>query len=179
MKNKQETVKKKRFLFMLVLFSCVYYFLIVKGKINLSILTNTTDLSNHFNFITVNSVFVGFLFSSLSLILGLSGTSSIIRLEKAGFMENIYRNISMGIFLSFISIICSLSMIFLKNYIIKIPLMFYIVVPSIELLSLLLTLIVFFKATRDVWFIIKIIRNKIKKSIPSDDDLNETIRLIK
>lgn len=41
MKNKQETVKKKRFLFMLVLFSCVYYFLIVKGKINLSILTNT------------------------------------------------------------------------------------------------------------------------------------------
>ena len=168
MKNKQETVKKKRFLFMLVLFSCVYYFLIVKGKINLSILTNTTD-----------SVFVGFLFSSLSLILGLSGTSSIIRLEKAGFMENIYRNISMGIFLSFISIICSLSMIFLKNYIIKIPLMFYIVVPSIELLSLLLTLIVFFKATRDVWFIIKIVRNKIKKSVPSDDDLNETIRLIK
>lgn len=57
--------------------------------------------------------------------------------------------------------------------------MFYIVVPSIELLSLLLTLIVFFKATRDVWFIIKIVRNKIKKSVPSDDDLNETIRLIK
>ncbi|HBY8263432.1 TPA: hypothetical protein MJB72_002342, partial [Clostridioides difficile] len=56
---------------------------------------------------------------------------------------------------------------------------FYIVVPSIELLSLLLTLIVFFKATRDVWFIIKIVRNKIKKSVPSDDDLNETIRLIK
>lgn len=179
MENKQEKGKKIKFLIALVVFSLVYYILIWKNKIDLSMLINKNDLSNHFNFITVNSVFVGFLFSSLSLILGLSSIESIIRLERGGFMSNIYENIIYGITFSFLSIICSLIMIFMSANLSKFTLLINVLVPSVELLGLLLTIIVFFKAVIDVKFIIKVVRNNIKKTNIKEEDLKKTLELLK
>lgn len=179
MENKQERKKKIKFLSVLVIFSAIYYFLIYINKIDLSMLTKPNDLSNHFNFITVNSVFVGFLFSSLSMIVGLSGMDSIVRLEKGGFMENIYENITYGITFSFISIICSLIMIFLKDSLNNFYFFVNVIIPSIELLGLLLTIIVFLKSVKDIKLIIKIVRKKVKKLIPQDEDLQETLKLLK
>ncbi|RXI38742.1 hypothetical protein DP129_11020 [Clostridium tetani] len=63
---------------------------------------------NHFNLITVNAVFIGFLFTSLSIMLGFLNESIIQFFEKAGVLKKVYNNIEKGIFYSIISVVLSL-----------------------------------------------------------------------
>lgn len=62
---------------------------------------------NHFNLITVNSVFIGFLFTSLSILLGFLNEKIVQFFEKAGALKNVYRSIENGILFSLFSIIIS------------------------------------------------------------------------
>lgn len=178
MENKRENRNKKIFISIIVVFSIIYSVLAYKNIINLSILTDIEDLSNHFNFVTVNSVFLGFLLSSLSLILGFSSINSIVKLENGGYMKNIYDNITLGILFSFMSIISSLIMIFMGSYLQKYTLLINKIIPGIELLGLLLTIIVFFKAVIDVRFIIKVVRNEIKRNDINESEIKETLKLL-
>lgn len=62
---------------------------------------------NHFNLITVNSVFIGFLFTSLSILLGFLNEKIVQFFEKAGALQDVYRSIENGISYSLFSILLS------------------------------------------------------------------------
>lgn len=172
MKNIYEQKKKNKFIIFLVIFSIIYFILIYKKYINIEFLYNSSENSIHFDLITVNSIFSGFLFSSLSLIVGLNDSKLINNLEKAGFMNNIYFNILFGISCSLISIALSLIMVFIK----KIQVVYFlhkILIPGSELLTLIMTIIIFTKSVIDVKFIIKSVRKEF------NDDIEDTLNQIK
>lgn len=178
MENKKEKTKLKIFILFLIVFSIVFLIMTFTNFIDISILYDFEENGIHFDLITVNSIFSGFLFSSLSLIVGFNSTSLINSLEKAGFMSNIYFNLVFGIVCSLISIISSLIMLFGGILIKNNDMLHEIVIPSLELLFLLFTIIVFIKAVIDVSFIIRSIR-KITNKKYENDDIEETIRQIK
>lgn len=174
-------LKSKEVIFIIVLLA-IYFLLIKLGYITINIVT-----SNHFNLITVNSVFAGFLFSSLALIISLSNDKVLITLERAEYMESIYRNIVFGITGSLISIAISLFNVFMSPAIaakistdatlLKDILDHFI--PGMELFFLILVIISFLLAVRDVKFIISSVRSNIKSEYPKPEEMKETLDLIK
>ncbi|MVO71751.1 hypothetical protein GOD95_09895 [Paeniclostridium sordellii] len=179
MVNKRERKNMYIFSFILIAFSIFYYVLLFRHKINLSSLVNSKDGSIHFNLITVNSIFAGFLFSSLSLIVGINNIKIINFLDKAGYIKNIYVNIILGIIFSFISITAALTSMFANDIFQEIKIISSFVIPSIELLALLLAMITFVKAVIDISFIIKRIRNDAINKNSKQDDIDETLKRIK
>lgn len=76
--------------------------------------------SNHFNLITINSVFIGFLFTSLSILLGFLNESIVQLFEEAGTLKNVYLSIENGISCSLCSIVISLlNILFSEKYILN------------------------------------------------------------
>lgn len=64
--------------------------------------------NNHFNLITVNSVFVGFLFTSLSILMGFLNEDIVQLFEEANALKKVYDNIQKGILFSLGSICVSI-----------------------------------------------------------------------
>lgn len=179
MVNKRENKNMKIFLFILIVVAIFYYILVANNKINLTSLADSTDQSIHFNLITVNSIFAGFLFSSLSLIVGIHNIKIIAFLDKGGYIKNIYNNIILGIIFSFISISAALMKLFLGGSLKRIELISNLIIPSIELLALLLVMITFIKAVVDISFIIKRVRYDATNKGIKKDDIAETLKTIK
>lgn len=61
----------------------------------------------HLNMLTVNSIFLGFLFTSLGIMVGFSDKKSVKSLNTAGYMDNYYNSIYFGLVLLVISTIIS------------------------------------------------------------------------
>lgn len=179
MVNKRERKNMNIFLFILIAVTIFYYILVARNEINLTSLADSTDQSIHFNLITVNSIFAGFLFSSLSLIVGIHNIKVIAFLDKAGYINNIYTNIIIGIIFSFISISAALIKLFVGGSFRSIELISNLIIPSIELLALLLVMITFIKAVIDITFIIKRVRYDAIRKNGKSDDIDETLKLIK
>ena len=68
--------------------------LIISQFIDVSVVKN-----NHFNMITVNAVFIGFLFTSLSILLGFLNEKVVRFFEKAGALKVVYSSIEKGLYL--------------------------------------------------------------------------------
>lgn len=168
---------------MIILSGIFLYF----NLIDMSVLTDVGNESLHFNLITTNSVIAGFMFSSLSLMIGLSSTKTIRRMERASFMDGIYNNITIGIYASILSILISLSMIFIRP---NIPLnvieyleereIMYILkqgVPMVEVLSMLIGIGCFVLAVIDTKFIVKSVRKNHRINI-NKEDVKKTLEMI-
>ncbi|MCM3395943.1 hypothetical protein [Cytobacillus oceanisediminis] len=65
------------------------------------------DKSYHLNLLTINSIFVGFLFTSLGIMAGFADKKIIASLDKAGYMDNYYNSIYTGLFFHVISTVLS------------------------------------------------------------------------
>lgn len=61
----------------------------------------------HLNMITTNSIFLGFLFTGLGIMVGFTDKKSVKSLDTAGYMDNYYNSIYMGLVLLVISTIVS------------------------------------------------------------------------
>jgi hypothetical protein len=95
--------------------------------------------SSHFNLITVNSVFIGFLFTSLSMLMGFLKEEIVQFFEAAGALKKVYNNIEKGILFSLSSIgIALLNLTILEKYINSKYILNYFY--SLELLLLIITL---------------------------------------
>lgn len=149
----------------------LYYF----DRLKLDILIGKDSQGMHYNLITINSVLSGFMFTSLSLILSMTNTKTIKKLEQSKYMDSIYDNISIGIITSLISIALSLIMIFVipdtpHSYIGN------ILIPFIELLSLIITIGCFMLSIFDVKLIIKHVRKDIVKSKIPQDEIDKVLK---
>ena len=82
------------------------------GIIDLRTLIGENSESIHFNLITVNAIFAGFLFTAITFFIGVNTTKTVEVLERIDYMDKVYKNLNMGFIASLISIILSLVSIF-------------------------------------------------------------------
>jgi hypothetical protein len=131
---------------------------------------------NHFNLITVNSVFIGFLFTSLSIMLSFLDRKIVKLFEKAGCLKQVYGNITKGIFYSIASITISImDMLFIE----KIKNMAYNinVFYSLEVLLLIVTLILLTKSMLSLKTIVESIRIEQLQESETEDANKEMERI--
>lgn len=178
--------KSKYIKYILILMLIVLFFSAIKiNVINVDILSGKDSASIHFNLITVNSIFAGFLFSSLALLIGLNSTKTLIVLERTNRMESIYKNITRGLMSSIISIVLSLICIFIIpniekiSLVNKLPLITKKFIPGLVLLFIIFTIVSFLIATRDIKFIISSVRRKSTQNTPSKESIQKTLESIK
>ncbi|EKS4344867.1 hypothetical protein QB607_002863 [Clostridium botulinum] len=131
----------------------------------LSIFLNVSIIKeHHFDLITVNSIFSGFLFTSLTILLGFNDEEIIELLEKGDYLDSIYKNITQGLTFSIISIIISilnLAIFESYNHFLKVLKYLY----SAEMFFLIVTVVKFIFAIIDLSFLINSIRDYRKKKI--------------
>lgn len=126
---------------------------------------------NHFNIITINSVLIGFLFTSLSILLGFLDKRIIKYFQQAGALKDVYSNIEKGIVYSFISIAISLiNLIVVEEIIVN-----KFVIKSMygfEIIFLLLTLISLLKTLKNIKILIDSIKIDNIKEV-KEENLNK------
>lgn len=138
---------------------------------------------NQFNIITVNTVFAGFLFTSLGIIAGFSNNTSIRKFERIKTMDNIYNNISKGIIFSVLSITIGLIIVLFDfNFIIK-KIFIYNILKStgyiFELFFLIMSIIYFSLSVKYTFFAISVVRADIKSKLPNQEDVKKILDKIK
>lgn len=113
--------------------------------------TENIDKDFHFNILTINSLFAGFLYTSLGIMASIMDKERIARLDKAGYMDNYYNGIYMGLFFHIISIIIAVLSILITK------LNFELLVIT-EQLSMLAGIIFFIKSVANILKIIGKVR---------------------
>lgn len=97
-----------------VLIICILFsYILTKNNIIASV-NITTDL--HFNILTINSIFAGFLFTSLGIMVSLSDKPRISKLDIGGYMDNYYNAIYTGLFFHIFSTLIALLEIMQFSY---------------------------------------------------------------
>ena len=158
--------------------------------VNFSELVNVKNSSVCWNIITINSVFAGFMFTSLSMLISVISTDTVRRLERASLMDEIYINILCGIYCGLASIGIALSVIFIlpnvityvnsKNQnLIAINVLIYDIIPFLMIYTLILSILCFLGSVLDVRFIIADLRKKINKGSISEERKNKVLEKIR
>lgn len=111
----------------------------------------------HFNLLTISTVFSGFLFTSLGLLVGFVDKANMPELEEAGFTGQYFNGILIGISVFLLSI--SISLVLIVNPNVANKLNWY----NAEVFLLVGGIIYFVKAVKDVFEILKKVREHIKK----------------
>lgn len=107
----------------------------------------------HLNLLTVNSVFLGFLFTGLGMMVGFADKKSVKSLNTAGYMDNYYNSIYLGLFFLIIStIVTIIGIVIGKEYVV--PLLIYI-----QQITFVGGILFFIKSIFGLMKLIKYIRN--------------------
>lgn len=132
---------------------------------------------NHFNLITVNSVLIGFLFTTFSILLGFLDEKIIQIFEEAGALKKVYSNLILGIKYSLVSIVISmLNMTLFEKYISNKVLIN--IIYSLELMFLISALLILFLVIKYLKIIIDSInfnKRKVKEENKADKELEAII----
>lgn len=97
-------------LLLIILFFLIFVFL------NKNIIsTDDALLFTHVDLLTINSIFIGFLFTTLGVIVGFLSNKRIVNLDRSGYMDEYYNTIYFGLFFFIISTICGILGIFINT----------------------------------------------------------------
>ena len=173
MKNWSKLIKLA-YLFIFIFLVYISY----KGGLDFDIIAE-----NQFNIITVNTVFAGFLFTSLGIVAGFSNISSIRKFERIDTMDKIYNNILKGIIFSIVSIVIGI-VIAIINFenIIKNTLIYNTLKSTsyiCELFFLIMAIIYFCLSVKHTFFAISVVRMEIKSKLPNQKKVKEVLEKIK
>ncbi|MDU1032553.1 hypothetical protein [Clostridium sp.] len=173
MKNWSKLIKLA-YLFIFIFLVYISY----KGGLDFDIIAE-----NQFNIITVNTVFAGFLFTSLGIVAGFSNNSSIRKFERIDTMDKIYNNILKGIIFSIVSIVIGI-VIAIINFenIIKNTLIYNTLKSTsyiCELFFLIMAIIYFCLSVKHTFFAISVVRMEIKSKLPNQKKVKEVLEKIK
>lgn len=125
----------------------------IAGVLQSLINTNKLDNIGHIDILTINSIFIGFLFTTLGILVGFLGNRKIANSDKAGYMDEYYNTVYFGLFFFVTSAACSLLAIFINN------LDDNPIILIIEQLTIMFGVAFFIKAIINLANIIKKIRN--------------------
>ena len=137
-----------------------------KGIVDLSVVDD-----HHFDLITVNSIFGGFLFSGLSAILGLGASKTIRTLAKIDSLNKVYRYITSGIMCSIFSICFSLTgiLFIVKDITVgKYTISNYFISDTIRLFEiyfLIMTIVLFISSAKYLLIIVRQSSKEIQKEV--------------
>ncbi|BEP28783.1 hypothetical protein [Helicovermis profundi] len=126
------------------------------------------DPTLQFNLFTVNTILIGFLFSSLGIMLSVSDKPIIRVYEHEGYLDKLYSSIKHGIISHFLSIICIIFTVILSKRI-------FIYLFFVEILSFSYALFKFLISIFNIFELIKEIRlnndiSDLKHSEQEDDE---------
>lgn len=144
----------------------IYILANIFGCIDLYSIMDPVDNDVHFNILTVCSIIGGFLFTGLSILIGVSDKKIIREYMKTDIINSIYSNILSGIFFNIVSIILAILIILNVNVTYMPNLKSWL--SHFEVLSLLLGLWCFVMSIVDLKFIIDSIKqtdNKISEEV--------------
>ena len=110
----------------------------------------------HFNLLTISTVFSGFLFTSLGLLIGFIDRANMPELETAGYTSKYFNGVLMGIAIFLISIFVSIS------FIVFVEIPHEIKVFNFEVFLLIGGVLFFIKAVYDVFKILRKVRKYVK-----------------
>lgn len=169
-----------------VIFAC----LLLLNKLDILDLTPLIDKngSAQFNLITVNSIFAGFLFTSITFFTGITTTKTIEIFERINYMDKVYGDINTGFISSVTSIVFSLISIFivpslLQNELIHnsgvLNYLLRVINPLLIITFMIYTILQFIISIKHLNFIIKSIRRKSIKNVPTPESIEETLKEIK
>ncbi|MCL2572399.1 MAG: hypothetical protein FWE11_08335 [Defluviitaleaceae bacterium] len=121
----------------------------------------------HLNLIiTVSSIFAGFLFSGLSIILGFGANKTIVTLIRVGVMNHLYFQLGAGIVFSLATVAASaLALVFERSSASR-----TIVVHIAVIYFLFVAIIFFLLSTKRIFIIIKSSHNEIANKYPGMED---------
>ncbi|UFH63849.1 hypothetical protein KQH81_10825 [Clostridium cadaveris] len=155
----------------------IFLILIISGIV--SLICNVDFVKdNHFNLITINAVLIGFLFTSLSIMLGFLKEEIIQLFEKAGALKKVYESIEYGIEYGVYSIIVSLfNMLMIEKYLHQGYLLNYLY--SIEIVLLLVSIYRFLITLSNIKIVVESIRfdnlnKKEKKKV--DEEIEDVFK---
>lgn len=69
----------------------------------------------HIDLLTINTIFIGFLFTTLGVLVGFLGNAKIANTDRSGYMDEYYNTIYFGLFFFLISAVCGLLAVFINN----------------------------------------------------------------
>lgn len=134
---------------LLLLFLIVLAYFSFHFDVYQTIIVNTDF---HVKILTINSIFAGFLFTSLGIMISILDQKRITRLDKAGYMDNYFNGIYIGLFFHVLSIIISLMLIIIPG----IDISYYLV--KTEQASLFIGVSFFVKSVINILKIIAMVR---------------------
>lgn len=82
--------------FILISYLCIRYDVVDAKKFNRNV---------HLDILTINSIFAGFLFTSLGIMVGFADKEIIAKRDKNGYMDKYYNSIYIGLMFLILSII--------------------------------------------------------------------------
>lgn len=172
----------KRMIKSTLISAVIIFFLVVMKLMSFTNLNDPNNSDICWNIVTVNSVFAGFMFTSLSMLISVIFSDTVKRLERASLMEEVYRNILCGIYCSLLSIGFALIIIFiLPNVTCNTALLNLLksAIPFLMVYTLILSILCFLYSVLDVRFIIKDLRARINKGSVSEERKKEILKKIK
>lgn len=149
MDKKNHIRRNKWNILLLLTILIVSYFAITKKVVS----TDDIDRAFQLNILTINSIFAGFLFTSLGIMASIVDKRRIANLEKGGYMDNYFNAIYIGLFFHIISILIALISI-LNSAINSIA-----TIIMIEQLAMLAGVFFFIKSVINILKIIRKVRN--------------------
>ena len=114
--------------------------------------TLNVETDFHIKILTINSVFAGFLFTSLGIMISILDKERITRLDKAGYMDNYFNAIYIGLFFHILSISMSLILVITPGVDV------YGFLTKTEQISLFMGVSFFVKSVINVLQIVKMVR---------------------
>lgn len=103
MRRKKHFRRNKYNILISVFFFGLCYFLYYQGYLDMS----EKDAGFHQSLLTVNTIFLGFLFTALGIMVGFADKKLIKALDVAGYMDNYYNSIYFGMFYHGVSTVIS------------------------------------------------------------------------
>ncbi|RHW29444.1 hypothetical protein [Oceanobacillus profundus] len=103
--------RNSRNLFLLIILVVLITLALYNDMINEGTMKNI----KHIDILTINSIFIGFLFTTLGVIVGFLGNTKIANSDRAGYMDEYYNTIYFGLVFFIVSAVSGLAAIFLDN----------------------------------------------------------------
>ena len=166
--NEENSTKNRmKYIMQIIGVTIIIWYLMQKGIIGF-VFENPSDNDElYWNLINLNSILAGFMFTSLGVIMSLSDSEFIKKIEATNILDRMYSNIIKGVVSSLISLIMSLIIVFGSEKMFTLLEVFSGLASVVFLVPIFLALVSFLVSIADVRKLIKAIRKYAKKDTMS------------
>lgn len=138
-------------LFLLIVFSVFVYFALTYRWLSIEVV----DRSHHVEILTINTIFIGFLYTTLGVMVGFLGNTKISNMDRSGYLDEYYYTIYFGLFFFIGSAFCGILAVFFKAFTTNTS------IYTIEQIFLFGGLLFFIKALYNLIKVIKKVRSNL------------------